>query len=54
MPIGILGALVICTILYIATSAVLVGIVPYASLDNPGADRRWRSTRSACPGSRSW
>ncbi len=35
MPIGILGALVICTILYIATSAVLVGIVPYPSLDNP-------------------
>ncbi|HEX4180504.1 MAG TPA: amino acid permease [Caulobacteraceae bacterium] len=35
MPVGILGALVICTILYIATSAVLVGIVPYASLDNP-------------------
>jgi|APCry1669188879_1035177.scaffolds.fasta_scaffold10483_3 basic amino acid/polyamine antiporter, APA family len=35
MPIGILGALAICTILYIATSAVLVGIVPYASLDNP-------------------
>ena len=35
MPIGILGALVICTILYIGTSAVLVGIVPYASLDNP-------------------
>ena len=35
MPIGILGSLVICTVLYIATSAVLVGIVPYASLDNP-------------------
>jgi APA family basic amino acid/polyamine antiporter len=35
MPIGILGALIICTTLYIATSAVLVGIVPYASLDNP-------------------
>jgi APA family basic amino acid/polyamine antiporter len=35
MPVGILGALVICTILYIATSAVLVGIVPYQSLDNP-------------------
>jgi APA family basic amino acid/polyamine antiporter len=34
MPIGILGSLVICTVLYIATSAVLVGIVPYASLDN--------------------
>ena len=35
MPIGILGSLVICTILYIVTSAVLVGIVPYQSLDNP-------------------
>lgn len=35
MPIGILGALIICTILYIATCAVLVGIVPYALLDGP-------------------
>jgi APA family basic amino acid/polyamine antiporter len=35
MPIGILGSLVICTGLYIATSAVLVGIVPYAQLDVP-------------------
>ncbi len=35
MPIGILGALIVCTLLYIATSAVLVGIVPYASLNNP-------------------
>ena len=35
MPIGILGALIICTVLFIATSAVLVGIVPYPSLDNP-------------------
>ena len=35
MPIGILGSLIICTILYILTSAVLVGIVPYAQLDNP-------------------
>ncbi len=34
MPIGILGSLVICTILYIITSAVLVGIVPYKSLNN--------------------
>ncbi len=34
MPIGILGSLVICTTLYIATSAVLVGIVPYQALDN--------------------
>jgi basic amino acid/polyamine antiporter, APA family len=34
MPIGILGSLLICTLLYIVTSAVLVGIVPYAELDN--------------------
>ncbi|MGA2397866.1 MAG: amino acid permease [Steroidobacteraceae bacterium] len=35
MPIGILGALAICTVLYIATCAVLVGIVPYNLLDVP-------------------
>ncbi len=35
MPIGILGSLIICTILYILTSAVLVGIVPYTQLNNP-------------------
>ena len=35
MPIGILGALTICTILYILTCAVLVGIVPYSELNVP-------------------
>jgi APA family basic amino acid/polyamine antiporter len=35
MPIGILGSLIICTILYILTSAVLVGIVPYGDLNDP-------------------
>lgn len=35
MPIGILGSLAICTILYILTSAVLVGIVPYTDLNDP-------------------
>jgi basic amino acid/polyamine antiporter, APA family len=35
MPIGILGSLAICTILYIATCAVLVGIVPYTELNDP-------------------
>lgn len=35
MPIGILGALTICTILYILTCGVLVGVVPYAQLDVP-------------------
>ena len=33
MPIGIIGSLVVCTILYILTSAVLVGIVPYDQLN---------------------
>lgn len=35
MPIGIIGSLAICTVLYILVSAVLVGIVPYAELDVP-------------------
>jgi len=35
MPIGILGSLVICTILYIAVSAVLTGLVPYTELGVP-------------------
>jgi APA family basic amino acid/polyamine antiporter len=34
MPIGILGSLLICTVLYILTSAVLVGIVPYTDLND--------------------
>jgi APA family basic amino acid/polyamine antiporter len=33
MPIGILGSLVICTILYIAVAIVLTGLVPYAKLN---------------------
>jgi basic amino acid/polyamine antiporter, APA family len=32
MPIGILGALLICTVLYIVVAAVLTGIVPYREL----------------------
>ena len=35
MPIGILGSLVICTILYIAVAAVATGIVPYKELGVP-------------------
>jgi APA family basic amino acid/polyamine antiporter len=35
MPIGILGSLIVCTILYILTSGVLVGIVPYSELNDP-------------------
>jgi APA family basic amino acid/polyamine antiporter len=35
MPIGILGSLVICTLLYILMSAVLTGMVPYTLLGTP-------------------
>jgi APA family basic amino acid/polyamine antiporter len=35
MPIGILGSLVICTILYILTAAVLTGLVNYKGLNVP-------------------
>jgi APA family basic amino acid/polyamine antiporter len=35
MPIGILGSLVICTILYVAVGFVLTGIVPYDRLNVP-------------------
>jgi APA family basic amino acid/polyamine antiporter len=33
MPIGILGSLAICTVLYILVSGLLTGIVPYTSLN---------------------
>ncbi len=33
LPRGILGSLVICTLLYIAVSGVLTGMVPYARID---------------------
>ena len=35
MPRGILGSLAICTILYVAVSAVMVGLVRYDLLDGP-------------------
>jgi APA family basic amino acid/polyamine antiporter len=35
MPIGILGSLVICTLLYVAVAAVLTGLVPYTDLGVP-------------------
>ena len=37
LPIGILGSLAICTLLYMAVSAVLVGLVPYQDLRGQGA-----------------
>jgi APA family basic amino acid/polyamine antiporter len=35
LPIGILGSLAICTLLYVVVSGVLVGMVPYAQLNLP-------------------
>jgi APA family basic amino acid/polyamine antiporter len=35
MPIGILGSLVVCTLLYMIMSAVLTGMVPYKELNLP-------------------
>lgn len=35
MPIGILGSLAICTVLYMMVSAVLTGMVPYTELNLP-------------------
>jgi basic amino acid/polyamine antiporter, APA family len=39
VPIGILGSLLVCTVLYVAMALVLTGIVPYTELkvDNPVA-----------------
>ncbi|WP_371369599.1 putative amino acid permease YhdG [Sporomusa rhizae] len=34
LPIGIIGSLVVCTILYIAVAGVLTGVVPYQDLNN--------------------
>lgn len=35
LPFGILGSLIVCTILYIIVSGLLTGIKPYASLNTP-------------------
>lgn len=34
MPIGILGSLAVCTVLYIGVTAVMTGTTPYTQLDN--------------------
>jgi APA family basic amino acid/polyamine antiporter len=35
VPIGILGALVVCTMIYMAVAAVMTGVVPYLELASP-------------------
>lgn len=64
MPIGLLGSLAVCTIVYIIVCAVLTGMMPYHLLGTdkpvatalsptrpcPGSRPRWKSVRSpACP-----
>jgi basic amino acid/polyamine antiporter, APA family len=35
MPVGILGSLAICSVLYVAVAAVMIGLVPYSELGGP-------------------
>ena len=35
MPIGIIGSLLVCTVLYILVSGIATGVVPYTQLDVP-------------------
>ena len=35
VPVGILGALVVCTLIYMAVAAVMTGVVPYLQLASP-------------------
>jgi basic amino acid/polyamine antiporter, APA family len=35
MPMGILGSLAICTVLYVLVSGIMVGIIPYQQLSGP-------------------
>jgi APA family basic amino acid/polyamine antiporter len=53
MPIGIIGSLLVCTALYILTSAVLVASCPLRS-STRRRPSQWRSTRWACRGLRCW
>jgi APA family basic amino acid/polyamine antiporter len=52
LPIGILGSLAVCTVLYIAVSLILTGVVPYTKLSVPhpialgveATGQRWLAT----------
>src|SRR6184192_2491537 len=48
MPIGILGSLAVCTLLYVVVSAVLVGMVPYREL-NIAAPMAYAMERISAP-----
>jgi APA family basic amino acid/polyamine antiporter len=52
LPVGILGSLAVCTVLYIAVSLILTGVVPYTKLSVPhpialgveATGQRWLAT----------
>jgi APA family basic amino acid/polyamine antiporter len=48
LPIGILGSLAICTVLYVLVSAVLTGMVPYTELNVP-APMAYAMTKIGAP-----
>ena len=50
MPLGIIGSLIICTVLYIAVAAVATGVVPYAQLDNPAPIALYAADRAGMGG----
>ena len=35
IPIGIIGSLIVCTVLYVLMAAVLTGLIPYPLLNRP-------------------
>ena len=39
LPVGILGSLVICTVIYMAVAAVMTGVVPFRELAGGATDR---------------
>ena len=47
LPRGIIGSLVICTVLYVAVSLVVVGMQKYTELSDDGAARRRLPQRRA-------
>ncbi len=54
MPIGILGSLVICTVLYIVVSTILTGLVPYHALNVPDPVAVGHQRRRVCGGASCW
>ena len=48
MPIGIMGSLAICTVLYMLVCLVVTGLLSYTKLHDRGARFTWRSARRRC------